>query len=565
MLSLLSFLLCFLCVSVHGWLISGQNSAPTATTKNGSYVGLFNPTYNQDLFLGIPFAQPPVGDLRFRNPVSLNTTWEGARSATQYSAECYGYGSDDWVLGNPVSEDCLTLNVIRPSGVAADVQLPVAVWIYGGGYFNGGSLDPRYNMSAIIQESVDMGKPFIGVSMNYRLHAFGFSFGTEILKAGVTNIGTRDQRLALHWVQENIEAFGGDPSKVTIWGESAGASSVAVQILAYGGRDDKLFRAGIEESGGSVSFSRYLNASEWDLYYNNITRATNCSSAPDTLACLRQVPIETLSAVFNSSATAQVPGWGPHIDNDLLLESGVKQLREGKFVKVPLLHGTNFDEGTAFGARGINTTEQFIAIVMENGPDNATAQTIAALYPDIPAIGIPATLHGRPPPSQAALGAQYKRAAAYGGDLMQQAPRRFTSQSWASNNVSSWSYHFNVLVNGVPVELGATHFQEVAFVYNNVQGLGYDTAVGVNPFANEPESYNRLANIMSRMWVSFIVDSDPNGNNATSVHWPVYTLDSPQNVVFDTNVTDLLYVEPDYYRAEGIQYIIDRFISVYYR
>lgn len=508
--------LCFLCVFVHGSSIPPQSSAPAATIKNGSFTGLHNPTYNQDLFLGIPFAQPPLGELRFHIPVSLNTTWQGTRSATEYSSECYGYGGDDWVLGNPVSEDCLTLNVIRPAGVTADAQLPVGVWIYGGGYFNGGSLDPRYNMSFIIQQSVEMGKPFIGVSLNYRLHAFGFLFGSEILKAGVTNLGIRDQRLALQWIQENIGAFGGDPSKVTIWGESAGGSSVGTHILAYGGRDDKLFRAGIQESGGPVSFSRYLNASTWDKYYNNITRATNCSAASDTLACLRQVPIEALSAVFNSSVTAEVPAWGPQIDGDLVAESGTKQLLDGEFVKVPLLHGTNFDEGTGFAPQGINTTDQFLAAVMADGPDNATAQTIAALYPDIPAIGIPATLAGRPPPSQAFLGAQWKRASAYVGDLAEQAPRRLVSQSWASHNVSSWSYHFNVLVNGMPATTGATHFQEVAFVFHNLQGLGYETAVAVNPFANEPESYSRLATIMSRMWVSFIVEGDPNGNNGTS-------------------------------------------------
>ncbi|KAJ4509135.1 hypothetical protein HRR83_007183 [Exophiala dermatitidis] len=565
MLYLLILTLSFLCGSAHGAFVTRQTNAPLVAIKNGSYTGLYNTMYNQDFFLGIPFAQPPVGNLRFRNPVSLNTTWQGVRNATEYSAECYGYGSDDWVLGNPVSEDCLTLNIIRPAGISEDAQLPVGVWIYGGGFFNGGSLDPRYNMSFIVEQSVAMGKPFIGVSLNYRLHAFGFLFGTEILKAGVTNLGFRDQRLALHWIQENIAAFGGDPSKVTIWGESAGGASVGLQTLAYGGRDDGLFRGAIEESGGPVTFARYVNASSFDQYYNNITRATNCSSASDTLACLRQVPIEALSAVFNSSVTAQVPSWGPQIDNDIIIESGTKQLQEGKFVKVPLLHGTNFDEGTAFATPGVNTTEQFIAAVMQDGPDNATAQTVAALYPDIPAIGIPATLSGRPPPSQASLGAQWKRECAYQGDLVEQAPRRLTSQSWASQNVSSWSYHFNVVVNGVPPTIGATHFQEVAFVFHNLQGLGYNTTVAVDPFANEPASFDSLAMIMSRVWVSFIVEGTPNGNNATSVQWPIYTLEAPQNIVFDVNSTNLLYAEPDYYRAEGIQYIQDRLASVYGR
>ena len=111
----------------EGALLSRQSSSPSVTIKNGSYHGLHNPTYNQDFFLGMPFAQPPVGDLRLRNPVPLNTTWTNSKNATQYGHACYGYGSDDWVLGNPVSEDCLTINVIRPGGSKADAKLPIGV------------------------------------------------------------------------------------------------------------------------------------------------------------------------------------------------------------------------------------------------------------------------------------------------------------------------------------------------------------------------------------------------------------------------------------------------------
>lgn len=505
------FLGSFLSIPLGSCAVVPQEvTVPTVQVKNGTYQGVYSQDFNQDFFLGMPFAQPPVGDLRFRNPQSLNTTWTEPRNATQYSSICYGYGSDDWVLGNPVSEDCLTINVIRPAGTDAAAQLPVGVWIHGGGAFMGSSLDPRYNMSFIIQQSVDLGKPFIAVSLNYRLQAFGYLFGTAAMEAGVTNLGYKDQRLALHWVQENIGAFGGDPEKVTIWGESAGASSVGVHLLAYGGRDDGLFRSAIQQSGGFVGNGRYGNASAWDVYYNNITRATNCSDASDTLGCLRKVPVDALSAVFNSSVTAQVPFWGAQIDGDMIQSSGTQQLLNGAVVKVPLLHGRNLDEGTAFGIRGINTTELFITRVMAAGPDNATAQTIAALYPDIPAIGIPATLIGRPPPSNASLGVQWKRSAAYYGDLTQHAPRRLISQTWAKNNLTSWSYNFNVRVNGVGPEIGSTHFQEVAFVFHNTGGLGYQNAVAQNPFQGQPQTFNQLADIMSRMWISFIVDTDPN-------------------------------------------------------
>ncbi|KAK6379059.1 hypothetical protein LTS17_006763 [Exophiala oligosperma] len=565
-LRLLGFLWAALLTSpVYGGLIARQNDAPTVKIKNGSYFGVHSSSYNQDFFLGMPFAQPPVGELRFNLPKSLNTTWDDSRNATQYGYECYGYGSDQWVLGNIVSEDCLTLNVIRPSGMGQNASLPVGVWIHGGGFFEGGGRDPRYNLSKIVQASAEMGKPFIGVSINYRLQAFGYLFGTAVMKAGVTNLGFRDQRLALHWVQENIAAFGGDPSQVTIWGESAGGNSVGTHLIAYGGRDDKIFRAGIMESGGPIPFAPNVNASAWDKYYNNITKATNCSSASDTLACLRKVPIQKLSNVLNSSVTATVPGWGGVIDGDFIKGSIAQQLLDGKFVKVPILQGTNFDEGTSFGGKGINTTQQFLDYVMSTGPNVTTTQTLAALYPDIPGIGIPATLDGRPTGPWAMLGKQYKRASAYGGDLSMQAPRRFASMCWASQNVSGYSYHFNVVPNGVPPQIGATHFQEVAFVFDNTAGQGYNNSVAVDPFANKPQSYDRLANIMTRMWSSFITDLDPNMNNATDVHWPSYNLTTPQNIVFDTNDTNLMYAEDDYYRAEGIAFISENFVDAYGR
>lgn len=208
-----------------------NTSAPTATVTNGTYQGLYSAEYDQDFFLGMRYAQPAE---RFHLAQPLNTTWTDTALATAYPPHCVGYGSDD--IGYTVSEDCLYLNVVRPAGTTDADKLPVAVWIHGGGLVMGGSADKRYNLSFIVQNSVELGTPIVAVSLNYRLSAYGFLCGSEALESGITNNGFRDQRQALRWINENVAAFGGDPAKVTIWGESSGAESLNAQVLAYNGQ-----------------------------------------------------------------------------------------------------------------------------------------------------------------------------------------------------------------------------------------------------------------------------------------------------------------------------------------
>lgn len=206
------------------------SSPPTVTLKNGTYLGIYSAEYDQDLFLGMRYAQPPV---RFAQARPLNSTWTGTRNATAYSPDCLGFGPDS--NGFPLSEDCLFINVVRPAGVDDTARLPVLAWIHGGGLVMGGARDPRYNLSYTVQNSVGLGTPIIGVSFNYRLSAFGFLGSKEAVSADATNIGFRDQRLALRWINENIAGFGGSPDLVTIWGESSGAESVSAQTFAYNG------------------------------------------------------------------------------------------------------------------------------------------------------------------------------------------------------------------------------------------------------------------------------------------------------------------------------------------
>ncbi|PVH87433.1 triacylglycerol lipase [Cadophora sp. DSE1049] len=516
---------------------------PSVQILNGTYTGIHSPYYNQDFYLGIPYAQPPVGALRYRVPQSLNTSWSEARNATEYSPFCVGYGSATRGYNDYVSEDCLTLNIVRPVGVGE--SLPVAL----GGFIQGGGGDARYNLSFSVQQAVLAGKPHIGVSLNYRLGAWGFLYGNEIQKDGSANLGFRDQRLALHWIQENIAAFGGDPAKVTIWGQSAGAGSVGAQLVAYNGRDDGLFRGAIAESGAPLRFSKYPSADDFQPVYNSIVDQTGCASSNDTLRCLRGLTYAKLNSVLNST-TITAASWGPVIDGDFFQDRAGAQLQDGRFVKVPLIIGANDDEGTSFGPKGINNDTAFLSVLNSDNVSNASIPIVAILYPDIPSIGIPGTFEGRPDTTQ---GLQYKRSSAYIGDSRMHIPRRITSAAWAAANITSYSYRFNVLVNGINSAGGSNHFEEVSFVFYNLDGVGYPPAGYQPPFQGKPKSYRELAKVMTLRWSSFVADLDPNTIDVDAVPWPKYTLDNPCNFYFTANQTS--YVEPDTYRAEAIEYL----------
>lgn len=160
-------------------LISSAAGDPTITLLNGSYCGLYLPQFDQDLFLGIPYAQNAGGPNRFRIPQSLNTTWDGVRDAKQYSHACPDANPEDDALYG-MSEDCLSINIIRPAGIPEDAELPVALWIHGGSYQEGTSGRADYNLTYFVERSVQIGKPIIGASINYRKGGWGNMYSIEI-------------------------------------------------------------------------------------------------------------------------------------------------------------------------------------------------------------------------------------------------------------------------------------------------------------------------------------------------------------------------------------------------
>ncbi|KAI1336864.1 Alpha/Beta hydrolase protein [Xylariaceae sp. FL0016] len=540
----------------HRDIKNSSSITPTAELAYGTYHGVHNEEYAQDFFLGMPYAQPPTGSLRFAAPQPLTTSFSEPRQATEYGNLCIGYGADTTNIGTAVSEDCLTINVVRPAGVKGGDDLPVAVWVHGGSYIMGGSRDPRYNLTWIVEQSVKEGKPIVAASINYRLSYWGFLFSEEMKEAGAGNIGFRDQRMALQWVQENIGAFGGSPDKVTIWGESAGARSLGMQLVAYEGQHDNLFRSAILESGSPVA--QFKNASDWQPYFDAVVGMAGCGTAADPLTCLQGLPWEALNDIFNGTTALNVtaPTLSAVLDDDFMTAQGSQLLRQGKFAPVPLLLGNNFDEGTAYGKQGINTTAQFLAYLGSLGFDAALASAIAEVYPDDPSIGVPAFYEGRP--AAYPYGLQFKRAAAFAGDFQQHAGRRLAAEMYAGAHIPVYSYLWNVHVAGVAAVFGATHFQEVAFVFDNTDGLGYSA----NPFEGKPETFEQLADLMSRQWVAFIDSTNPNLKRGCSVRkWPQYTVENPSNYVYDVNRTGLTYIAKDDYRKAEISYLLENVFS----
>lgn len=259
----------------------------------------------------------------------------------------------------------------------------------------------------------------------------------------------KDQRLALNFIKENIAAFGGDPDKVVIWGESAGGGNVWYQATAYGGRDDGLFRGIIAESGAEGTQPKNLTVPT--ARYNNITRFVGCDTAADKLACLRSVPFETLNyAITNLTSTS----FYPIVDGDFIPDYSSNLLAEGKFTKRPLLAGTNSDEGTLFTATPVDSDATIAANIKSLGPDANTTTILMSLYPNVDSLGLPPAYQTTP---GASVGSQYKRAVALSTDQLFLSQRRSRTDAWAKAGVDTYAYLFDSPLSGRKYILNSAH------------------------------------------------------------------------------------------------------------
>ena len=300
------------------------SQASVVGTEAGKLQGV--PQGPVESFKGVPFAAPPVGDLRWRAPQPVQP-WSDVRQANAYSADCMQvpFPSDAAPLGTKPAEDCLYLNVWRPASTKADAKLPVMFWIYGGGFVNGGSSPTVYDGSKFAEKGV------VFVSANYRLGHFGFFAFPELTKENadgmVGNYGFMDQIAALRWVQKNISAFGGDPTIVTVFGESAGGFSVSMLLTSP--LTQGLFSRAIIESGGgrtNLGGPRYLDTalpngpSSAESVGIEFAHSVGVDgTGKDALNQLRHLSAEKVLGNLNM-ATMNQPGYaGPMIDGRVVV------------------------------------------------------------------------------------------------------------------------------------------------------------------------------------------------------------------------------------------------------
>jgi para-nitrobenzyl esterase len=437
-------------------------------------------------FLGIPYAAPPVGDLRWL-PAREHMRWRDVLDATRFGSPCPQL---EGLFASPsTNEDCLFLNVYTPLRDDRSERLPVMFWIHGGGLSIGAG--SQYDPAPLVAHGV------VVVTINYRLGALGF-LAHQALAAGPSgpsgNYGLTDQQAALRWSQQNISRFGGDPRNLTIFGESAGGLSVHAQLaspLAKG-----LFAKAISESGAYTMVEASL--SEAEAAGSQYSASVGCGG--QTASCLRKVPVSTLLA-------NQPPFYDPNIDGRVLTQSIGPALASGQFNRVPVIEGSNHDEWRLFVA-----VDELIA-----GHPLAPADYEAAIQRTFPAISAslahrlatvdyPLSSYGGNP--SIALGA-------LGTDVAFACGAGSASRS-LSAFVRTYQYEFNdpnaPLIFGIPkvsFPLGAYHGSEVEYLFK------VQTAT---PLAADQQ---RLSAAMTRYWTQFAKTGSPN-SRATPV-WPAYT------------------------------------------
>lgn len=480
--------------ALAAWATAGAVAAgDRVETRSGAVEGR---TYATGVraFLGIRFAEPPVGDLRWRAPRPARA-WEGVRPAKAFAPGPVQNALFALATGAPpnFSEDCLYLNVWTPAKAPGE-KLPVMAWIYGGGFMIGSTGTPAYDGAKLAEKGV------VVVSIAYRLGALGFLAhpGLSDEAGGVSgNYGLLDQVAGLEWVRDNIEAFGGDPGNVTAFGESAGA--ISVSMLAASPRAKGLFHRAIAQSGGSFAPPRLAEEGGQTVRPLKLAEAEGARY----LAKLGAADLAAARALPPSEFLKETRWWWPVVDGDVIPGDQYDRYRAGAFNDTPVLIGTNSDEGALFVRPGPATTPAAFEATVRDGYGDL-ADVILAAYPH-------------------ATADEAFRACK---DLFRDSIFGWNTWAWARLQAEkganrAFVYYFD---RHAPGSHGASHAAEIPFVFRNLSLIG--------GFFGRPSPEDLAASeLISDYWVQFAKSGDP--NRAGLPEWPPFSVEDPKCLHLD--------------------------------
>ena len=470
---------------------NAQAAGLTINTTGGVIQGISTASTNK--YLGIPYAAPPIGPLRWRAPQPAS--WSGVLQANTLPPICPQPAGP---LGAAsLTEDCLYLNVYAPS--SGGNKLPIMVWIHGGAFKNG--TGDTYDGSSLVQNGV------IVVTLNYRLGYLGFlanpALDAESSGGGSGDYGLMDQQAALRWVKANARSFGGDPNRITVFGQSAGGQSIFDQLVSPTATG--LFQRAIIESGSYAFTLPSLAAA--DAKGVTFAKAVGCINGSDA-SCLRALPVSAIVAQENPSSSVSAPlstQFQPNVGSATLPIQPLLGIAYGVFNRVPVLQGTNHDEGRLFTAIDFDFKGAPLAA---SGYDSAIASVVSAAFVPVAASLYPSSAYPSPDFAFATLftDATFSCAALSFDRLL-------------SLSVPTYAYEFAdegsarlSLPTDPLLPLDATHGSELPFLWANLTGTGIPAG------ASMTAAEQQLAVQMHAAWTNFAKSGTPNGPGVTD--WP---------------------------------------------
>jgi para-nitrobenzyl esterase len=476
-------------------------TVPVVRTTSGAVSG--TTVQMMEAYLGVPYAAPPTGPLRWQPP-QPHAAWMGTRAATTFAYHC-PQNASPFGSATSTSEDCLYLNVFAPAGTKRGAKLPVMVWIHGGSFVDGESDD--YDPDRLVARGV------IVVTLNYRLGFLGFlaTSGLDAEHHTHANYGLLDQQFALAWTHANIAAFGGDPARTTVFGQSAGGASVFAQLLSPGSAG--LFSRAIIQSGAYDILALPTLATA-EAAGNTLATALNCTQPAQQAACLRSLPVSTLlfaQQVVSSSSTPLTGGPSPAIDGTLIPQAPEDALAFGVYNHVPVMQGTNHDEFRLFTALLYDLAGGSVLTPL------TIPEYVPAVQETLSAVGLGAFA--------GAVVAQYPLKNYASPDLAYSAfttdavlcTPAYVTDVLLSARTPVYAYEFaddnapQDFLPPVSFPYGAAHGSELQFIYDS---FGNRLAPVLNP------DEVRLAAAMVTYWTDFAKNATP--NQIGSPLWPPY-------------------------------------------